>query len=374
MIGSRYKLLALVTDAFGGAGGIAQYNRDFIQALAADDQIVDITVAPRLSARPYTETPPRTRQLKAIKDQVLYSMNALMVALRTRPDLVFCGHLFMAPLAILAGRLTGARVILQTHGIEVWARPGRLQTAAIEACDLVLCVSRDTRERLLTWTRTAPDRVLVTPNTVADRFTPGDGGTVRAALGLSGKTILLSVSRLDPTQQYKGQDRVIGVLAALRARGHDAIFLVGGSGEDSDRLKALAQSQGVADHVRFLGEVSNEQLLDLYRAADLYLMPSSGEGFGIVFLEAMACGAPAIGLALGGATDALGRGLGEAVAAEDLLEAIERALTAPRPDPVALSAEVRRRYGRTAFQGRASGLIARLAESAPAANARGAAA
>ena len=362
MTGAQLKVLALVTDAFGGVGGIAQYNRDFIQALAADEQIIDITIAPRLAPRPDRTTPPRTRQLRAIKDQILYSLNALVVALRTRPDLVFCGHLFMAPLAILAGRLTGARVILQTHGIEVWPRPGRLQAAAIEACDLVLCVSRDTRERLLTWTRIAPERVLVTPNTVADRFTPGDGRGIRAALDLNEKVILLSVSRLDPTQQYKGQDRVIGLLGALRARGHDAVFVIGGSGEDSDRLKALARTEGVADHVRFVGEVSNDQLLDLYRTADLYLMPSSGEGFGIVFLEAMACGVPAVGLALGGAPDALGRGLGEAVGPSDLLDAIERALVAPRPDATAQNTEVRRRYGRAVFQGRVSRLVERLAE------------
>jgi phosphatidylinositol alpha-1,6-mannosyltransferase len=358
-----FNVLALVTDAFGGAGGIAQYNRDFIEALAADGQVGAITVAPRLAPKPDRATPPRTHQVDAIKDQLHYTLNALRLALRERPDVIFCGHLYMAPLGLIAAKLAGAKLILQLHGIEIWPRPSRLQSVAIEAADLICCVSRDTRARLLNWTRAEPERVVVTPNTVSDRYAPGDGAEMRTAQGLGEKVILLSVSRLDANQRYKGQDLVISLIPTLRARGRDLVFLIGGSGDDQSRLETLASDQGVAEHVRFLGEVPNDQLLSFYRAADLYLMPSSGEGFGIVFLEAMACGAPAIGLDLGGARDALGRGLGEAVEPDQLLSAIERALDAGRPDSEAQVREVRRRYGRDGFRTRISGLISRLGEA-----------
>ena len=104
-----------------------------------------------------------------------------------RVDLVFCGHLFMAPLAALITRLKGAKLIVQTHGIEAWPRPSRAQRAALEAADLVLCVSRHTRSAVLSWAAIAPERVLVVPDTVREAFTPGDGSTQRAALGARGE-------------------------------------------------------------------------------------------------------------------------------------------------------------------------------------------
>ena len=359
----KLKVLALVTDAFGGFGGIAQYNRDFLQAVSASKYVETITVLPRLAPGVTQALPAGARQLAPIRNQILYSLKAIGLALRERPDVVFCGHLYMAPLGAIVAKLTGAKLVLQTHGIEVWPKPSAMQRAAVESADIVLCVSRNTRARLLDWTNPVPEKVVVTPNTVAMRYSPGDGRASRARLGLQDKTILFSVSRLDASQQYKGQDRVIGLLLALRERGRDVVFVIGGSGDDRSRLEALARDHGVADHVRFLGEVTNDELLDLYRAADLYLMPSSGEGFGIVFLEAMACGTPALGLALGGAPDALGRGLGDAVDDGELLDAIERALNKANPEPNALASEVRRRYGEVAFRGRIAGAISRLMDS-----------
>ena len=87
--------------------------------------------------------------------------------------------------------------------------------------------------------------------------------------------------------------------------------------------------------MRFLGAVDQNCLVDAYRAADLFVMPSTGEGFGIAFLEAMACGTPALGLDVAGARDALADGeLGTAVSDEDdLPAAIARLLATPKPDP-----------------------------------------
>ena len=165
------------------------------------------------------------------------------LAIRSRPcerrcfrpvDLVFCGHLFMAPLAALIARLKGAKLIVQTHGIEAWPRPSRAQRSALEAADLVLCVSRHTRAAVLSWAAIAPERVLVVPDTVREAFTPGDGSTQRAALALEGKRVLLTVGRMDSRERYKGQDRVIAAISDLVAKGHDICYLVVGEGADRD--------------------------------------------------------------------------------------------------------------------------------------------
>jgi phosphatidylinositol alpha-1,6-mannosyltransferase len=85
---------------------------------------------------------------------------ALVTAFRQRPDVVFCGHLYIAPLAWLIARLGAAKLIIQAHGIEVWPVPSRLQCIAIEAADLVLCVSRHTRASVLSWADIAPRRCV----------------------------------------------------------------------------------------------------------------------------------------------------------------------------------------------------------------------
>jgi phosphatidylinositol alpha-1,6-mannosyltransferase len=212
-------MLALVTDAFGGRGGIAQYNRDFLGALAEAGGFLSITVLPRHAPDPALP-PERIEQLPPRPGRIAYSVGAPGTAFFRRVDIVFCGHLFMAPLAALIARLKGAKLIVQAHGIEAWRCPSRAQRIALERADLVMCVSRHTRAAVLSWAVMAPERVLVVPNTVREVFTPGDGSRQRAALGLEGKRVLLTVGRMDTHERYKGQDRVIAAIPDLVARGH----------------------------------------------------------------------------------------------------------------------------------------------------------
>jgi len=358
------RILALVTEAFGGRGGIAQYNRDLIEALASGPAPAKVEVLPRLAPDPPGGLPERVRQHPAAFSRPLYALRGLLLAWRLRPDLVFCGHLYMAPLAAIAARLTRARLAVQLHGIEAWAVPPAAQRRAVESADLVLCVSRDTRRRVLAWSGLAPERVVVLPNTVGEAFTPGEAAPMRARLGLAGESVLLSVGRLDARERYKGHDKVIALLPRLiQARG-PLVYVVVGDGADRPRLEALARDAGVAAHVRFLGQAPANDLPGLYRAADVFVLPSAGEGFGIVYLEAMACGTPAVGLAAGGALDALGDGdLGAAVEQEALGETILAALAAPRGERARhdLAQRTRDRFGGSAFRDLARAILKRAA-------------
>ena len=352
--------LALVTDAFGGCGGIAQYNRDFLAALAACPEISGVAVRPRRGEAP-ASLPDRIAQAPARRGRLGYAIGAVLAACRRPPGIVFCGHLFMTPLAAAIAWFAQARLVVQMHGVEAWAAPSRARRRAVERADLVLCVSRHTRAAVLAWADVPPERVIVVPNTVADDFTPGDGSALRAASGLDGKRILLTVGRLDPRERYKGHDRLIEAIAHLVERGHDIAYVVIGDGEDRHRLGGLARRLNLSERVHFTGAVPRETLVQGYRMADLYVMPSTGEGFGIAFIEAMACGTPALGLAVAGASDALGDGaLGTATSEPELAAAIDRLLAAPRPPPHALAARVRARFGRAALHEQVEAAVHRV--------------
>lgn len=360
---TQLRCLALVTDAFGGRGGIAQYNRDLCSALAECGAAVSVVTR---SARDRIVTPIGVRQALAVHGKLLYALSALLWALCQRADIVFCGHLHMAPLAWLVSRLKGATLIVQMHGIEAWSPPSRLRRLATESADLLLCVSRHTRAHVLGWAAIAPERALVVPNTVGDAFSPGDGAALRASLGLKGKRVLLTVGRMDARERYKGHDRVIAALPGLLSQGHEVVYVVIGEGDDRQRLEAYAIEKGVVEYVRFLGGTDTQTAVEAYRMADLFVMPSTGEGFGIAFLEAMASGTPALGLAVGGARDALVDGdLGTAISElDDLTGEISRLLRECKRDAWVLSTALRSRFGRTAFINRVRGVLERLGELA----------
>lgn len=354
------RILALVGDCYGARGGIARYNQDLFDALAGAG--ADILVLPRLGDAGGLSVPPGIRQRPPVFGQLKFSIMAIWTAWRYRPvDVVFCGHVFMAPLAFAIARLTGAHYWLQAHGTDIWEDRRRIVRASIESADLVTTVSRATRRILLGWADLAPERVRVLPNTVGDQFTPGPPSPLlRERLALGPGPILLTVGRLAASERYKGHEQVFAILPALRAEFPTLVHVVAGEGDDRARLEArAAEFVPAPDAVRFLGYVPDEDLPDLYRLADLFVMPSSEEGFGIVYLEAAACGLRVVGGAGGGAGDAIpDTRVGLTVDPLDrnaLIDAVRRLLRQGRVEPDAIEA-----YRRPHFAAAARLLLARL--------------
>lgn len=305
------RIFALATDAFGSGGGIAQYNRDLFQALSKPAQVDEVVILPRFGQASTKDIPPKLRQFPACPGKFAFTVQALRVALQHGPfDVIFCGHLFMVPLAVVLSRLTGAPVWLQIHGIEAWQCPSALQLWAAEQAQLVTAVSRHTRRLFLTWANCEPERIKVLPNTVDERFKPGPApDALIDRLGLRGKQVLLTVSRLSASERYKGHDHVIRAVSDLRQSHPDIVYVVAGDGDDRQRLAQLALELGVLEQVLFVGYVPDSNLPDLYRAADVFVMPSTGEGFGIVFLQALASGIAVIGGDSDGSCDPLRDGI-----------------------------------------------------------------
>ena len=358
------RILALVGDCYGAQGGIARYNQDLFEALAQGG--AEILIMPRLGDAASLGLPPRVRQNPAIFGWLRYSLASVAAAWRLRRvDVVFCGHVFMAPLAWLLARLFGARYWLQAHGIDSLAiGRGRLRRA-VEAADLVTTVSRATRKSLLERANLLPEHVRVLPNTVRGLFSPGaPSAALRARLGLGSGPVLLTVGRLAASERYKGHEQIFAALPALRAEFPNLVHLVAGEGDDRARLEQRAlELTGDESAVRFLGYVPEEQLPDLYRLADLFVMPSSLEGFGIVYLEAAACGLRVVGGVGGGSADAIpDTRVGVTVEPKDgasLIAAIKWSLGQGRADQTAVEP-----YRQSHFAAAANRLLVRLTPDA----------
>jgi phosphatidylinositol alpha-1,6-mannosyltransferase len=302
------RILALLTDGFGAAGGIARYNQDLMLALSLCSDVSEVIALPRFSVGAPT-VPAKVRQLAPSAGRTLWSVRSLALTLRQEFNAVFCGHLYAVPLAAGLAHMRRVPLWVQVHGIEAWQRRGIVHQRALATAALVTSVSRYTRTRLLSWADVAPHRVRVLPNTFSARYAPRPArADLIDRLGLAGRRVILTVGRLSTRERYKGHDRLIAAMPAILSRVPDAVYLIVGSGDDRSRLERLALETGVAEHVVLAGHVQDVELPDYFSLAHVFAMPSTGEGFGIVFIEAAASGLPVIGGNRDGSSDALAEG------------------------------------------------------------------
>ena len=282
-----------------------------------------------------------------------------------RPDLIVVGHAGLAPLAWSAKRLFGIPYVGWIYGVELQRLRGPVQRAAIRGADRLVAISRHTRRELAAVDAEAAGRAVVLPCTVRAQFRPGSGAAVRRQLGLDREPVLLTVARYDPGQRHKGYDLVVRALPSVLARCPDARYVLVGEGDDLPRVRELARGLGVGHALVCAGRVPDEALPAWYNACDLFVMPSRGEGFGIVFLEALACGRPVIAGDRDGARDAVLDGrLGRMVDPDDpaaLADAIVDFLTGRAPSELTDPARLRRacleHFGRAAFEERIRKLL-----------------
>lgn len=294
------RILLLGTDVYGGHGGIALYNRDLVAALASIPACDEVVVVPRIVPRAVRDAVPR--KVTFVEDAAGGTVNYLRavagMAMRSF-DLVVCGHLHLLPVA----RTLARDPVLLVYGIEAWRPPRFGRAALVRSCRRVVAISEITRDRLAQWSGYKGSTAIL-PNAVhAEHFgIRPKRPELLARYGLEGKRVLLTVGRAVAAERYKGFDEVIEALPHLPA---DVVYLVAGGGDDLPRLCGKAERCGVAGRVVFTGEFAESEKADLFALADAYVMPSRGEGFGFVFLEALATGLPVLGSRLDGGREAL---------------------------------------------------------------------
>ncbi len=147
---------------------------------------------------------------------------------------------------------------------------------------------------------------------------------------LGSSRVILTLGRLVSKERKKGFDEVIDLMPELIKRFPTVKYLVVGEGPDRGRLEKKVKTKGLSSHVVFAGRITELEKVMHYNLADVYVMPSAGEGFGIVLIEAAACGLPIVGSLTDGSREALLNGrLGYLVDPDnqpELLEAITSAL------------------------------------------------
>ncbi|EMA58383.1 glycosyltransferase family 4 protein [Halorubrum lipolyticum] len=338
-------------------GGGATYAYELANALGELGHDVDVYTQAVSEADESVETHPNvdvTRLTKA-RPLVVFSTVYFSIACRLRID--FEGydviHGTLMPASTIAFgpwfvKGLDAPLVLTSHGtsydearsvdpdgvadylFRYFFHPVNVAMDAVSGrcADHIIAVSDHTREQLRDLYRFDEAKLTTVPPGIdTERFRPTEEG--HPAVDESKRTVLV-VSRLDPR---KGIDKAIRAFAQLDR--DDTELLIGGTGRLEASLRELATELGVADRVRFLGFVPDEELPSLYSSVDLFVLPSEYEGFGIVFMEAMACGTPVIGTDVGGIPTAIDDGetgyLVPKNGVEELAERIDDSLH----DPVA---------------------------------------
>lgn len=305
------KILFIASDT-NALGGVQQYNRKFLDVLRArGDEVALVELKGN-------GTGARLRFIfRSIARSVVFG-----------PALTVCAHVNYGPLGLVMKKLLGRKYIVCTHGIDVWEVKSPLQRKALKEAALITTVAEFTRDKMVSQMPELASRIYFLYNcTDGARFAPKPkSSALMKRYGVEGKKVIFTIARLSSMEGYKGYDRVVRAMPAVLRAVPNAVYLLGGSGDDAPRVEQLIDGLGLRGKVIMTGRVAEEELVDHYNLADVFIMPSKAEGAPAVFIEALACGVPVIaGNQDGSATPLLNGELGLLINPENV-EAIAAAL------------------------------------------------
>lgn len=273
-------------------------DEDKVRFVSLNDRMLDSTDVRRYSNQRLAEWEVCSRS----------RLSFIRAALRMgrHSDKIVCGHVAQLPVAWIASMLRpGSCYYLVAHGIEVWRPFSFLERRALKGARGIFCVSEFTRSRILERCPLAPERVVVLHNAL-------DPGleSKSPARPSTDAPVVLSISRLSVADSYKGIGHLIAALPAVRAAVPGARLRVVGRGDGLAGLQALAGKMQLDQAVEFAGYRSDAELHGEFERCRLFALPSEKEGFGLVYLEAMAHGRPCLGARSGGVPEVISEDTG----------------------------------------------------------------
>lgn len=283
------KIFFIGLSAYSAHGGIQRFNRRVVSALE------ELTIAPVVQMlhdgpQHLPEASGRSRIIGAAGSAIRFARAFLFHARGC--DVLLVGHINLLPFALLFRLIRpSGRVILFAHGVEIWGDPAYRTPRWFEpqvlgrTVDRIAIVSAFSRDRMAAAFSLPASKFSLFPNAV---------DIIEKPPRSTGSGSILTVSRLAATEREKHVDKLVQALPGVLEHVPTARLTVIGEGALRTELKALAGSLGIADHVSLPGAVSDAALARAYAEADLFALPSSKEGFGIVYLEAWLRGLPVI--------------------------------------------------------------------------------
>lgn len=331
------KILFLNLYTFGLTGGIEKVCRSLAKALT------DLSARFQLYAMHdrNTDLDKRyldTHQYKGFNGQKIYfSLAAVLKGINS--NIVILSHINLLAFGWLIKKISPrTKIILYAHGIEIWEKLPNWKRKFLQEKVEVWAVSEYTAAKITTIHQLNRKKISILHNCL-DPYFSIPNQFERSALLLQhyhlqhDQPILFTLSRLSAKEAYKGYDQILAAMPSLLKKYPDLHYLLAGKADEQEelRVKNLIEQFDLKTHVTLCGFIEDEELSEYFKLGSVFVMPSTHEGFGIVFIEAAACGAKIIGGNADGSVDALLHGqLGTLVnpqSVEEIGMAIDKNLT-----------------------------------------------
>lgn len=302
-----YRVLSLVTDAFGGRGGVALYGRHFLRAVCHHPDVTEVVALPRKITYELEAMPTNLRyETEAAMGKLRFGATVMSLASKVGgANLVICGHLHLLPFARILGHRFRCPVLPLVYGRDAW-QPTRhwLVNRLCRQIRSFVSIRKLTTNRLMEWAGIPDATCYYLPNCIdiaAYGLAPRRADLV-AKYGLAGRTVIMTTGRIESSkfEPNKGFDEVLETLPILVRDVPNIIYLIMGDGVGKPDLEEKARALGIADRVVFTDYVPEKEKADHYRLADVVAMPGSSPNFDrypyrFAFLEPLACGVPVVG-------------------------------------------------------------------------------
>ncbi|MBC7588819.1 MAG: glycosyltransferase family 4 protein [Chitinophagaceae bacterium] len=352
------KVLFLYLKAFSFTGGIEKFNRSFLKAIheLSVDGFCDATAFSSHDTITDEKYFPRNRFKGFGGDRIYFAFSSLVKSYKF--DVVVIGHINLSVIGRLIKKLRPSiKLVVIAHGIEVWKTHTGHKRKLLDSADIILSVSQFTKDKIIEFNPTInPDKIKIFPNTI-DPYFDAPTSFKKPAYLLeryhldTNAQIIITVTRLSFSEKYKGYDSTIKLMNKIVEANPKVHYLICGKADknESDRVIEMISNNNVGNEITLTGFIKDEELIDHYLLGDVFVMPSKKEGFGIVFIEAMACGLKVIAGSKDGSVDALKNGeLGMLIdpdSKEELEVAIQQSLNNTNHDPLSIQQKVYDAFG-----------------------------
>ena len=286
----RSSVLYLVPDLVGLPGGIARYCRHVCSALSdAGETTTVIALRDAKDADAAAAGIRVSEYSPCAMSKTAFARRAAGAAIANRPEVILCGHPNFSPLVYAISRMLGIPFVVFLYGTDSWVSLPGARGRALERADRWIAISAYTARLAANANNLDASRIDILHNCLDPEFRFNDCDATER------KPNLLTVSRITNFEPHKGQELVLSAMPRLLEQFPRLVYDIVGDGDRRPALEQLAVDLGITNSVRFHGVVTDAELSEFYSRDAVFVMPSTVEGFGFVFAEAMSHGMPAVG-------------------------------------------------------------------------------